>query len=323
MESRQILDFVDLKYIINIEIISIRLCKRYLMFKEILQESIQEVADNYILVRIAFVTTFLHTIISLITIANYFTNIFIYKLDMQTTGAWEQVMLIMQEIMNQWYFFEILLMIMLFVIWYFFIYPVGIWIMISYLKHWKVWTALLQGFSLFWPLAVIHAWMAVITISGQTTWMFMRLVAADITDNLLVQIVMVMIWVIILVWTVLLPYSLYVPVMEDLSWSVADQAQQSMKISSWLALKNLWLTIKFTLLSAVLQVRVLINIAILVFIPWILMYFSMQFGLLEVENLNYVLYISGGILLLVIIYVNALIDAFFTTYWYKLYRYLT
>ncbi len=289
------------------------------MFKQIVTESIQEVADNYKLVRVAFVTTFLHTILSLITMANYFTNIMIYRMDIETVGAWERVYMLMNEFLTQGYFFELLFLSFLFFIGYFFVYPVGIGVMIKYLEEERLGSAIAAWFNLFGPLAIIHAWMAVVTLSSQTVGIYLRIIAAEIANNILMQAIMVMIAIIVIIGTILLPYSMYILSLDNPWWSAADQAQSSLKISAGLALKNLWLTIKFSLLSLTLQLRIVINILILVFVPALFMRIALQLNLVSETGIDGILYIIGGILLLIISYVNAIIDAFFTTYWYKLY----
>lgn len=88
-------------------------------------------------------------------------------------------------------------------------------------------------------------------------------------------------------------------------------------------MENFRITVKFSLLSLVLQMRIIFNIAVLVFIPGVLMYIGLETNILSNENLEYIMYGVGGVLLFVICYSNALIDSFFTTYRYKLYMHIT
>lgn len=141
-------------------------------------------------------------------------------------------MLTMTSFLREGYIFEIIILVFLFFIGYFFVYPVGMGVMISYLREKSVGKATLHGLKLFAPLAIIHGAMALVTISGQTIGIYMRIIAASIADSRLVQAVMVMIGLVILSGTILLPYAIYVVAIEDISGNAKEQSQKALKISA-------------------------------------------------------------------------------------------
>ena len=63
---------------------------------------------------------------------------------MQIEGAWDQAVKIMADFASQGYFFEVLLILVAFVVGYFFIFPVGVGVMIAHLHKGKLGPAMIE-----------------------------------------------------------------------------------------------------------------------------------------------------------------------------------
>lgn len=87
-----------------------------------------------------------------------------------------------------------------------------------------------------------------------------------------------------------------------------------------LGLENLRLSVKFALISYVLHLRALINILIFLGIPALIIYGATKLDISSQGFIKYVIYGTLIILGLLTAYINGIVEAFFTTIWYNIYK---
>lgn len=99
-----------------------------------------------------------------------------------------------------------------------------------------------------------------------------------------------------------------------------EQAQEALAHSSKLAMEHPFTTIKFILLSILLEIRFFLTTFFVIAIPSFLIRVALQLGLIQQDQVVNVVMVTMGLLLVASIYINSVIDAFFTVYRYKLYK---
>ncbi|MFZ2911793.1 MAG: hypothetical protein WAZ75_01790, partial [Candidatus Absconditicoccaceae bacterium] len=72
-----------------------------------------------------------------------------------------------------------------------------------------------------------------------------------------------------------------------------------------------------------LMIRFLINAIVVMGIPFLIVYIAIRLNVIESKVVGYVIAISVVVLLFLMAYINAIIEAFFMTYRYKVYKSIT
>jgi hypothetical protein len=73
-------------------------------------------------------------------------------------------------------------------------------------------------------------------------------------------------------------------------------------------------------LSIILEIRFFLTTFFVIAIPSFLIRVWLQLWLINSDSVVNIVLWTVGILLIASIYINSIIDAFFTVYWYKLYK---
>lgn len=143
-----------------------------------------------------------------------------------------------------------------------------------------------------------------------------RLFMLNIMDNIFF-IILTIIWlIVVLLATFLWPYLKYAIVLED------KPLYASMKRSINLSFTHFTTTVRFAILELFLLIRFIINIIIIIGVPVLIIYIGTLFNIQHYDWFYTVLYIVAAALILLTAYINAIIEALFTTYWYKLYTHI-
>ena len=109
------------------------------------------------------------------------------------------------------------------------------------------------------------------------------------------------------------PYVNYYIVLKDCSaW---DAVIRSMSLT----LSNFWLTIRWLLRQAIIRCRFFLNSAIVVWIPFLLMFLTVQFNIIDNSIIEITARILVSIWLIIFIYLEAVFEAFDYTYRYKIF----
>ncbi len=207
------------------------------------------------------------------------------------------------------------------IIGYLFLYPIGHGMMIAYSEN----KSGIKSFNVAWKryftITIAQATLSVITLGSWHLLAFRYFYDWGILGNILIQIFIVLVGTFLLVTSFLYAYANVSTVLDNFSSSrPVQQAQEALKYSSKIAMEHPFITIKFLLLSLVLQIRFFLTTIFVIGIPAILIWFLMQVGLINEESVIDVVMVTAGVLLLASIYINSVVDAFFAVYWAKLYQ---
>lgn len=288
-----------------------------MMKEEILSKSYQAILEDTKLIRLATITTIIHSIIFVLYVL-YQTYFVIHSLEGKSFGV--------ENIQNYLKFlfwgdsFTVIFIsiVIILVIWYFLLPPIAEASLIYYIdSKEKSWTQSLTKWFLKFFLMFEYDWLISLFNFLIFFVAFGRVYVMDIADNPFV-IAIFIIWFLIIMWvSIALPYTKFYIVLEN-KW-VTD----SIKASVHLALQNIDITLRFVWISFLLYFRFLLNIIFIIWVPAILIYIVMKFWFDKVEAVKYIMYVVIIVLILLSAYMNGIIEAFFTSFWYRVYKNLT
>jgi len=139
----------------------------------------------------------------------------------------------------------------------------------------------------------------------------------DIIDSIFIRVIFGIWGICILIVAILWPYSRYIIVIEKMSM------YDAIKRSAFYAIRNLRQTTKFVMIELLLLIRFLVNILIVIGIPFVLMYIANWLNIIDSSTVGTIIIIVSIGLLIGTAYINGIIEAFFATYRYKVYEKIT
>ena len=293
-----------------------------IMFNRILKESLHEVVEHPDLVRIAFLTWFVHTLASFWRFGYTFYIILEKNVDVSRIEwtLWEYIRAIFDIAAKNMSVWTIIFLVILLIIWYVFLYPIGHGMMVSYIQDHSGTKAIKESLGRYFTITITE-WLL-----GAVTFWWFHLMALryfyqwGILNNILVQIIVFLIGSFVLICTFLYAYANISAVTDTFGTKKpTDQAREALQNSSNIATTHIWTTIKFMFLSILLEVRFFVMTAIVIAIPAFLVRVALQLGLIGESGAVVAVMISVWLFLVASIYINSIIDAFFTVYRYKLY----
>ena len=287
------------------------------MFKEILQSSVRVLLERPKIIRLAFLTLFCFSIVRLYYIIYYFNNILIWKYE-----GWVQIsdalMYFITTLNEHHALLTVIIAVLVIIVWYLRLYPIGQASVVYALHEPKNsnMTSFMKWMNRFFPM--LEYWGLSIPF-----WLFtfatvlIRVYLMDIYDNIVVQFMIWIWWITVILATMLWQYA---EIIIALEWCPVFDA---IKKSTRVAASNIGLSFKLMLVELILLLRFFIIWAIIVWIPLGLVYIAVWLDILDNSFVEGVIWIVCWALLLVLWYINCIIEAFFITYWYKAYMALT
>lgn len=287
------------------------------MFKRILRDSITKIVEDTRLIRLSFLVTFCHFISIVYLIVWNINNLLTYRYE-----KWIPMSKALEYILNRSQdnnmTVAIIIVVAIIFIWYSLLYPIWESAMIHYLdKEWqRTWKVIWKWVNDFFVMFEFEAMMfsfGIFTYLITTLRMFML----NILDNSFIIILIIIWWVVVLLATILWSYAKFIIVLE---WQNVFSA---IKRSASLTIMNFGTTIKFVVIQLFLMIRFLINAIVVMGIPFLIVYIAIWLNVIESKIVWYVIAISVIVLLFLMAYINAIIEAFFMTYRYKVYKSIT
>lgn len=282
--------------------------------QSIVAEAYDNITDDTKFIRLTTVTTFIHSMIFLVYIMYgvYFVVIAREGSDLEVGNIFS---FIMQLFGGQEMLIGFMILIAILAIGYFILPPIAEASMIYYLdNHEKKWTLSIgRGFSKFFPMFEYHG---IMTFFNPLAYFIFvsRFRVLGLMDNVMVIIILVMRWLIIFFTSIFLPYTRFIIVLENAN------PIQAIKKSINLALENLRQSVKFALISYLLYLRAIVNILIFLGIPGLIIYLATQLDISGQSFVRYIIYGTLAVLGLLTAYINGIVEAFFVTVRYKIYR---
>ncbi len=282
--------------------------------KSIVAHAYDHITDDTKFIRLTTITTFIHSMIFLVYImyAVYFVVIERNGSEMPIGNIVDFVMQLFGGPNMVGRFIAIAVVL---AIGYFLLPPIAEASMIYYLDNYerKGTVSLGRGFTKFFPM---FEYDGIMTFFNPLIFVIFvsRFWVLGLLDRWLVLIVLIMRWIIIFFTAVFLPYTKFIIVLENAS------PLEAIKKSVTLALENLRQSVKFALVSYLLYLRAIVNVLIFLGIPWLIIYLATQFDINGQGAVKYVVYGTLIILGLLTAYINGIVEAFFTTIRYNIYR---
>lgn len=277
------------------------------MFKKIIEESIQFISNNTKVIRLAFITSFFHSLTILALIANNINNLIKTKFNggISYTSVFDYIK------HERWL---VIIIIIVGAIGYELIYPIWQASLVHFIKWWwkKIWTSISKGIEKFFVMFELNN---LVTIFAWTTFLMtiLRFGILEIASNTFI-IIILWIWFFFVIFAGLFrPYINYAINLEDMN------LYDAMKRSVNLTIHNFWITLKFVLLQIILLFRFIINIAIVLGIPILLVFLASSLNILG-KVTNIIIIVTLIFLVIGTAYINGIIEAFFATYRYKVYE---
>jgi hypothetical protein len=287
------------------------------MFKEILQSSVRVLLERPKIIRLAFLTLFCFSVVRLYYIIYYFNNILIWKYE-----GWVQIsdalMYFITTLNEHHALITVIIAVVIIIVWYLRLYPIGQASIVYALHEPKNsnMTSFMKWMNRFFPM--LEYWGLSIPF-----WLFtfatvlIRVYLMDIYDNIVVQFMIWIWWITVVLATMLRQYA---EIIIALEWCPVFDA---IKKSTRVAASNIGLSFKLMLVELILLLRFFIIWAIIVWIPLWLVYIAVWLDILNNSFVEWLIWVVCWALIIILAYINCIIESFFITYWYKAYMALT
>ncbi len=287
------------------------------MKDEILRSAVTQVGDDTKFVRLATATKFVHSllftlyliylVVTISSKAQWSKNIFIELLQEYTSIILSDTGLII----------IFLVLIIIGVIGYFLLPPIWEASLIYYLDdpERRGTLSFAKGMYKFFPMFEYNALTSALNL---LTFMVVasRMFVLDILRHWFSITIMTMWLLIILAISFLLPYTRLLITLEDEDFFAA------MRKSGWLSIRNFTTTIKFVIITFMLYIRFVVNILIVVGIPMLLIRVGTWLWLDQYTFLQIVFIAIIAGLIILVAYIEGIIEAFVMTYRYKVYKHV-
>lgn len=283
------------------------------MFKKILQSSARTLLERPSLIRLWFLTLVCFSIVRLYYIVYYFNNILIWKYE-----SWVQIsdaLIYFITTLNEHHAIAmVIILVLIIIVWYLWLCPIWEAAVINSLKYpdKSNFFAFRKGISRFFPM-LEYWWLSIPFGLFTFLTVVLRLYLIEILDSIVVEI-LVWIWGSMVIFASI--FWSYARTIIALEWV---QVFDAIKKSTSLAFSHLWLSIKLMVVEFLLLFRFLIIWVLIVWIPLGLVYLAVWMDILDNAFVEIIIWVIAWLLLLVVSYVNCIVETFFLTYWYKAY----
>ena len=283
------------------------------MFRQILSDSVTVLFQNPKLIRLSFLTLVFYSIVRIYFIVYYFNTFLLYKYE-----SWVQLsdafIYVLDKLNNQWILRAVIWVIIV-LIWYLWFHPIGEASVVSALDNpqQSAFRSFVRGSGKFFPM-LEYSWLSIPFWVFTFCTVMLRLYLMDIFDNIFITIIVGIRWFLVLFASVCWSYARIIIALEGC------QVFDAIKKSTGLAMNNLWLSVKLMFVELLLMLRFIVIGLLIVGIPVLLIYIAVWLDVIQNSFVETTIRVVAASLLLVIAYLNCIVEAFFLTYWYQAYR---
>ena len=283
------------------------------MFRQILSDSVTVLFQNPKLIRLSFLTLVFYSIVRIYFIVYYFNTFLLYKYE-----SWVQLsdafIYVLDKLNNQWILRAVIWVIIV-LIWYLWFHPIGEASVVSALDNpqQSAFRSFVRGSGKFFPM-LEYSWLSIPFWVFTFCTVMLRLYLMDIFDNIFITIIVGIRWFLVLFASVCRSYARIIIALEGC------QVFDAIKKSTSLAMNNLWLSVKLMFVELLLMLRFIVIGLLIVGIPVLLIYIAVWLDVIQNSFVETTIRVVAASLLLVIAYLNCIVEAFFLTYWYQAYR---
>ena len=283
------------------------------MFRQILSDSVTVLFQNPKLIRLSFLTLVFYSIVRIYFIVYYFNTFLLYKYE-----SWVQLsdafIYVLDKLNNQW-ILRAVIWVVIVLIWYLWFHPIGEASVVSALDNpqQSAFRSFVRGSGKFFPM-LEYSWLSIPFWVFTFCTVMLRLYLMDIFDNIFITIIVGIRWFLVLFASVCWSYARIIIALEGC------QVFDAIKKSTSLAMNNLGLSVKLMFVELLLMLRFIIIGLLIVGIPVLLIYIAVWLDVIQNSFVETTIRVVAASLLLVIAYLNCIVEAFFLTYWYQAYR---
>lgn len=283
------------------------------MFRQILSDSVTVLFQNPKLIRLSFLTLVFYSIVRIYFIVYYFNTFLLYKYE-----SWVQLsdafIYVLDKLNNQWILRAVIWVIIV-LIWYLWFHPIGEASVVSVLDNpqQSAFRSFVRGSGKFFPM-LEYSWLSIPFWVFTFCTVMLRLYLMDIFDNIFITIIVGIRWFLVLFASVCWSYARIIIALEGC------QVFDAIKKSTSLAMNNLGLSVKLMFVELLLMLRFIVIGLLIVGIPVLLIYIAVWLDVIQNSFVETTIRVVAASLLLVIAYLNCIVEAFFLTYWYQAYR---
>ena len=283
------------------------------MFRQILSDSVTVLFQNPKLIRLSFLTLVFYSIVRIYFIVYYFNTFLLYKYE-----SWVQLsdafIYVLDKLNNQWILRAVIWVIIV-LIWYLWFHPIGEASVVSALDNpqQSAFRSFVRGSGKFFPM-LEYSWLSIPFWVFTFCTVMLRLYLMDIFDNIFITIIVGIRWFLVLFASVCWSYARIIIALEGC------QVFDAIKKSTSLAMNNLGLSVKLMFVELLLMLRFIVIGLLIVGIPVLLIYIAVWLDVIQNSFVETTIRVVAASLLLVIAYLNFIVEAFFLTYWYQAYR---
>ena len=283
------------------------------MFRQILSDSVTVLFQNPKLIRLSFLTLVFYSIVRIYFIVYYFNTFLLYKYE-----SWVQLsdafIYVLDKLNNQWILRAVIWVIIV-LIWYLWFHPIGEASVVSALDNpqQSAFRSFVRGSGKFFPM-LEYSWLSIPFWVFTFCTVMLRLYLMVIFDNIFITIIVGIRWFLVLFASVCWSYARIIIALEGC------QVFDAIKKSTSLAMNNLWLSVKLMFVELLLMLRFIVIGLLIVGIPVLLIYIAVWLDVIQNSFVETTIRVVAASLLLVIAYLNCIVEAFFLTYWYQAYR---
>ena len=283
------------------------------MFRQILSDSVTVLFQNPKLIRLSFLTLVFYSIVRIYFIVYYFNTFLLYKYE-----SWVQLsdafIYVLDKLNNQW-ILRVVIWVIIVLIWYLWFHPIGEASVVSALDNpqQSAFRSFVRGSGKFFPM-LEYSWLSIPFWVFTFCTVMLRLYLMDIFDNIFITIIVGIRWFLVLFASVCWSYARIIIALEGC------QVFDAIKKSTSLAMNNLGLSVKLMFVELLLMLRFIVIGLLIVGIPVLLIYIAVWLDVIQISFVETTIRVVAASLLLVIAYLNCIVEAFFLTYWYQAYR---
>ena len=283
------------------------------MFRQILSDSVTVLFQNPKLIRLSFLTLVFYSIVRIYFIVYYFNTFLLYKYE-----SWVQLsdafIYVLDKLNNQWILRAVIWVIIV-LIWYLWFHPIGEASVVSALDNpqQSAFRSFVRGSGKFFPM-LEYSWLSIPFWVFTFCTVMLRLYLMDIFDNIFITIIVGIRWFLVLFASVCWSYARIIIALEGC------QVFDAIKKSTSLAMNNLGLSVKLMFVELLLMLRFIVIGLLIVGIPVLLIDIAVWLDVIQNSFVETTIRVVAASLLLVIAYLNCIVEAFFLTYWYQAYR---
>ena len=283
------------------------------MFRQILSDSVTVLFQNPKLIRLSFLTLVFYSIVRIYFIVYYFNTFLLYKYE-----SWVQLsdafIYVLDKLNNQW-ILRVVIWVIIVLIWYLWFHPIGEASVVSALDNpqQSAIRSFVRGSGKFFPM-LEYSWLSIPFWVFTFCTVMLRLYLMDIFDNIFITIIVGIRWFLVLFASVCWSYARIIIALEGC------QVFDAIKKSTSLAMNNLGLSVKLMFVELLLMLRFIVIGLLIVGIPVLLIYIAVWLDVIQNSFVETTIRVVAASLLLVIAYLNCIVEAFFLTYWYQAYR---